>query len=65
MSTYTFTEEQIETIVYVIKSTGCTFREAYAACYETNYNKREANEKVWDVYEERRVARKLKHEKRN
>lgn len=58
--TYTFTEDQIETIVYIIKSTGCTFREAYAACHETNYNRTEAKEKIWDVYEERRMAHKLK-----
>ena len=36
MGTYTFTEEQIETIVYVIKRTGCTFKEAYTACNMNN-----------------------------
>ena len=37
MRTYTFTEDQIEAMAYVIKMTGCSFREAYAACNMTNY----------------------------
>ncbi len=64
MVAYTFTEEQIETIVYVIKRTGCTFKEAYAACCETNYNRAEAKKKVDSIYEESRKARRLKREER-
>lgn len=65
MSTYTFTEDQIEAIAYLIKSMGCTFREAYAACHETNYNRLEAKQKIADLYEERRMAHKLKRMERN
>lgn len=63
--TYTFTKDQIEAIAYLIKSMDCTFREAYAACHETNYNRLEAKQKIADLYEERRMAHKLKRMERN
>lgn len=51
MSTYTFTEDQIEAIAYVIKMTGCSFRMAYAACNMTNYN-------AWPAVQEIRKEQK-------
>ena len=64
MSIYMFNEKQIETLAQVIKRTGCSFRMAYAACHQTNYNLVEAIKKVAEAQEAQRMARKLARQKK-
>ena len=46
--------DQGETIAYVIRKVGCSFREAYAACCMNNYSRERAIQELQKHYAKKR-----------